>query len=148
MTTGPTVAESAQAPVEMRQAATETKNDVSDLGVCRTCDASMVARRSRQKPRRNCLGNFAINNRQAKPAATELMSEKRPQASFSNGLANWIRLEDRSDPPENRFDTFNSSLHILLAQAAEQRPVHAHERLQASASLGKLTQGNTPPNVP
>src|SRR5579864_2585965 len=45
-------------------------------GVCRTCDAPIVAWGSRQKPRREiALGNFAMDNRQAEPAATELMSE-------------------------------------------------------------------------
>jgi hypothetical protein len=43
-----------------------------------------MALRRWQKSRRNCLGNFAMNNRQAKPAATELMSEKAPQATFSH----------------------------------------------------------------
>jgi hypothetical protein len=44
----------------------------------------LLALRSRQKSRRNCLDNFAIDNRQAQPVATKAMSEKRPQAGFSS----------------------------------------------------------------
>src|SRR3569833_177563 len=60
----------------------------------------------------------------------------------------WLLVESRDDTPQQCLEALSGTLHVLRTHASQQRPVHAHQRLQAFALLCQPTQSDAPADIP